>query len=151
LHCNTINGSDQQAGNSENAECRIEFMGSSPIQWQLLEDIILSGPLQFPIKWVYSKGEDNIADPLSRFHTFYLAVLQVEEALPCEPAGGPPPFALHSILDSIRAGYKSDPVFAAAVPGDIECVDGLYFYKDRIIDSIIIQTAYIQTYIQHTA
>jgi len=84
---------------------------------------------QFPIKWVYSKGVDNVADPLSRLNTFYLSVLQVEEA-----SIDLPPLPLHSLLDSIRAGYKSDPVFACDCENCVgfDKADGLYFYKDRI-------------------
>jgi len=84
---------------------------------------------QFPIKWVYTKGADNIADPLSRLNTFYLNVMQVVET-----TVDTPPLPLHQLLDSIRAGYKSDPVFACDCENCVkfECVDGLYFYKDRI-------------------
>ena len=92
--------------------------------------------MQFPVKWQYLKGAENVADALSRLPEFYLAVLLRSSAkVPQEPlvpkisqvTSGLPLFPL---LDAIRNGYAKDQFFHSTV--DLIEADGLFFQSDRI-------------------
>jgi hypothetical protein len=102
---------------------------------------------QFNIKFKYEKGETNIADPLSRLSSFYLAVMTRNQrrgpdedaavapsaaaetsTLPPPPAR--PPLLLNRILTSCKDNYGRDPYYGEAV--GLTQVDGLYYKDDRI-------------------
>lgn len=84
---------------------------------------------QFPCKWKYEKGESNIADPLSRFNTYLLAILRIED----DPTAlfNENTLQLPKLLHSIAFSSKSD-TYAQAHIEQLEQQHGVYFYKNRI-------------------
>ena len=83
---------------------------------------------QFPGKWIYEKGNTNVADPLSRFNTFYLAVLQLDSTPTTDQQFNP--LQLGQLIPLLKQGYKQDPYYSDVT--DLQEDNGLYFYKDRI-------------------
>ena len=79
---------------------------------------------QFPVQWKYEKGVTNPADPLSRLSlsAFLCASLNVSP--------DPTPLTLLTLIPQLKAAYKADPVFSEG--NKIDCVNGLYYHKDRI-------------------
>ena len=86
----------------------------------------------FPGKWVYKPGKTNIADPLSRMPSFYLALLvrKRQRLTPSTPTFTTAPGTAPTLLDSIRAAYAAEPDFPKEKYAEH---DGVFYYKDRIV------------------
>lgn len=83
---------------------------------------------QFPCKWIYEQGEGNIADPLSRFNTYLLAILQVDtDTLNPFNEGT---LQLPKLLHTIALASTSDP-YITEHP-ELTSEHGVYFSRDRI-------------------
>jgi hypothetical protein len=83
---------------------------------------------QFNIKWVYGKGSKNLADPLSRFNTYFAAMSL--SPVPTTDTPSTTPLELFQLLPAIKHASTLDP-FIAAHPNLVES-DGVYFHHDRI-------------------
>lgn len=81
---------------------------------------------QFPCKWTYEKGETNIADPLSRFNTYLLSVLQVDSQPEFFNNGT---LQLPKLLHSISLLSATDPYITTS---NLPSENGIYFFRDRI-------------------
>ena len=83
---------------------------------------------QFNFTWLYRKGENNVADPLSRNPAlmcclFYLGTLN--------PMVDEPPEAAHlTLLDDIKAAYAQHPV---AFSPKFTMTEGLYYHHGRLV------------------
>ena len=83
--------------------------------------------MQFSCKWIYEKGDGNIADPLSRFNSYLMALLQLDSA---ESLFNENTLQLPKLLHHIALASKSDPYIPANPSLTAEL--GVYFFKDRI-------------------
>jgi hypothetical protein len=68
---------------------------------------------QFNIKWVYGKGSKNLADPLSRFNTYFAAMSLSPVPTTDTPPPSTTPLELFQLLPAIKHASTLDPFIAA--------------------------------------
>ena len=83
---------------------------------------------QFPCKWIYEKGEGNIADALSRFNTYLLAMFELDTD---SPLFSEDTLQLPKLLHSIVLASKDDKHIEAH-KHQFQEQQGVYFHNDRI-------------------